>query len=76
MTYEQHTAQGRSDCVVETDDYVYLFEFKVDKNADEALNQIDSKDYAGKYKADNRQVIKIGVDFSSRTRNIDDWEVM
>ena len=49
MTCEQHTAQGRSDCVAETDDYVYLFEFKVDKNADEALNQIYSKGYAGKY---------------------------
>ncbi|MDD7328004.1 MAG: AAA family ATPase [Lachnospiraceae bacterium] len=75
VTCEQHTSQGRSDCVVETADYVYLFEFKVDKNADEALAQIESKDYAGRYKADSRQVIKIGADFSSQTRNIDDWKV-
>lgn len=73
---EQHTSQGRSDCVVETADYVYLFEFKVDKNADEALAQIESKDYAGKYRADNRKIIKIGADFSSKTRNLDDWKAV
>ena len=76
VTCEQHTSQGRSDCVVETSDYIYLFEFKVDKSADEALAQIESKDYTGRYKADNRQVIRIGADFSSQTRNIDDWKVV
>lgn len=76
VTCGQHTSQGRSDCVVETSDYIYLFEFKVDKSADEALDQIESKDYVGRYKADGRQVIKIGADFSSQTRNIDDWKTL
>lgn len=72
---EQHTARGRSDCVVETQDYIYLFEFKVDKSADAALKQIDDKDYAGRYKASGKHIIKIGVDFSSSQRNIDEWKV-
>lgn len=76
VTCEHHTSQGRSDCVVETSDYIYLFEFKVDKSADEALDQIESKDYAGRYKADGRQVIKIGANFSSQTKNIDDWKTL
>lgn len=75
VTCEQHTAVGRCDCVIETDDYIYLFEFKVDKSADEALEQISKKDYAGKYKADRRKIIKIGVNFSSEKKNIDQWKV-
>ncbi|MBR1861656.1 MAG: PD-(D/E)XK nuclease domain-containing protein [Lachnospiraceae bacterium] len=38
---EVHSSKGRADCVVETDDYVYIFEFKRDKTADEALKQIE-----------------------------------
>lgn len=75
VTCEQHTAHGRSDCVIETPDYIYIMEFKIDKSADEALTQIEAKDYSGKYKADGRQIIKIGADFSSKDRNIDDWKV-
>ena len=71
---EQHTSQSRSDCVVETADYIYIFEFKVDRSADEALAQ--EKDYAGKYKADNRKIIKTGVNFSSEKKNIDEWKVV
>lgn len=73
---EQHTSRGRSDCVIETSDYIYLFEFKVDSNADDAIAQIEKMDYAGKYKSEAREVIKIGADFSSKERNIDDWKVV
>lgn len=72
---EPHTSRGRADCVIETDDYIYIFEFKVDKSADEALGQIERNDYAGKYRADRRKLFKIGVNFSSEKRNIAEWEV-
>ena len=74
VTCEQHTSKGRSDCLLETSEYVYIFEFKVDKSADEALTQIEEKDYAGRFRSDNRQIIKIGADFSSTERNIEDWK--
>ena len=72
---EIHSAKGRADCIVETDDYVYIFEFKRDKSAKEALNQIEDTGYAEPYAADKRSIIKIGVNFASKERNIDGWEV-
>ena len=72
---EVHNAKGRADCIVETDRYVYIFEFKRDRSAQEALAQIEEKGYALSYAADERQLIKAGVNFDSRTREIDGWEV-
>lgn len=72
---EAHSARGRADCVVETKDYVYIFEFKVDASADEALAQIEEKKYAAPYAADPRKRFKIGVNFSSETRNLMEWKV-
>ena len=71
---EFHTSQGRADAVVETAEYVYIFEFKVDKSAEEALAQIQEKGYALPYKADKRQVVAIGVSFDSRKRSLQGWE--
>ena len=70
-----HSSKGRADCIVETKDYVYIFEFKRDKSAAEALSQIDDTGYARPYAADSRKVIKIGVNFNSEKRCLDRWEV-
>ena len=72
---EMHTYNGRIDCKVETKDYIYLFEFKRDETAADALRQIDSKDYALPFAADSRKLIKIGVSFDSQTRKLVGWEV-
>lgn len=72
---ELHSAKGRADCVVETDDYVYIFEFKRDRSAREALNQIEEKGYATPYAADKRTLYKVGVNFNSAERTIDEWVV-
>ncbi|MBQ9361472.1 MAG: ATP-binding protein [Lachnospiraceae bacterium] len=72
---EVHSAKGRADCIVETDDYVYIFEFKRDDSADEALRQIEDKGYAKPYAADKRKLYRIGVNFDSKERTIDGWEV-
>ena len=71
---ERHTSDGRMDMVVQTADYVYLFEFKLDKSADEALAQIEEKQYAAPFAHDPRKLYKIGVNFSSKTRRIEDWK--
>lgn len=72
---EIHSAKGRADVIVETDDYVYIFEFKRDKSADDALEQIDEKGYALSYAADPRTIYKIGVNFNSEERTLDGWKV-
>ena len=72
---EKVQSQGRVDCVVETPQYVYIFEFKLDGTADEALSQIEDKGYAREYESDNRRVFKIGASFSSETGTISDWKV-
>ena len=66
---------GRADCIVETDNYVYLFEFKVEASAEEALEQIRKHEYATRYAADTREVICVGVNFGRRKRNITEWKI-
>lgn len=73
---ELHSAKGRADCIVETDDYVYLFEFKRDATADEAIKQIEDMGYAKPYAADKRKLIRIGANFDSKKRNLDGWKVV
>lgn len=72
---EQHSAKGRADCIVETDEYVYIFEFKRDDTAENALAQIDEAGYAKPYEADARKLIKIGAVFSSKERTLTEWMV-
>ncbi len=76
VSTEIHSAKGRADCIVETDDYVYIFEFKRDRSAEEALKQIDETGYEKPYSADKRTLIKIGANFDSESRNLDGWEVV
>ena len=73
---EKEQSQGRVDCIVETDKYVYIFEFKLDSTAAAALQQIEDKGYARPYEADSRKLYKVGVNFSSKTGTIDDWSVI
>ena len=72
---EVHSAKGRADAIVQTPDYVYVFEFKLDGTAEEALQQINGKGYAEPFKADKRKVVKVGVEFSAETRNVKRWLV-
>ncbi len=70
---EKCQSQGRVDCVIETDKFIYIFEFKLDGTAEEALKQIEEKGYAREYSADNRKLYKIGCVFSSETGTIGEW---
>ena len=63
------------DMTVKTKDYIYIFEFKFNKSAEEALAQINEKGYAEPFKSDGRQIVKVGVNFSTACRNIDRWVV-
>ena len=72
---EKEQSQGRVDCIVEVPDYVYIFEFKLDGSAQEALRQIEEKGYARPYAADPRKLFRIGINFSSETGTISEFEV-
>ncbi len=70
---EVHSSQGHADSVVQTLTDVYIFEFKFNKTAQEGLDQIQKQDYAGKYRASNKVITGIGVNFSTDKKGIDDW---
>ena len=70
---EVHSAQGRADAIVQTPKYVYVFEFKLNGTAEEALQQINDKGYAKPFQTDNRQVMTVGVEFSAESRNVSRW---
>ena len=69
------TAEGRIDSMVETDTHVFILEFKVDKSPEVALAQIQQKKYYQGMWLLGKPVIGIGVQFSSKTRNITHWSV-
>ena len=73
---ERHTTDGRMDILIQTPDYVYILELKVNRNASVALQQIEDKGYALPFQSDPRRLFKIGINFNSETRKIDDWQVV
>ena len=72
---EKQQSEGRVDCVVVTPNYIYIFEFKRDGSAEEALKQIEDMGYAREYAADGRKIYQIGCNFSSKTGTIDGWKM-
>ena len=72
---ERHTTDGRMDILMQTPQYVYIIELKVNSTAAEALKQIEDKGYALPFAADQRQIFKIGINFNAETRRIDEWEI-
>lgn len=71
---EVKSAIGRADVVVKLPDAIYVFEFKVNGTPEEALAQIESKQYAIPYVAEDRKTVKVGVNFDSTTRTIGEWK--
>jgi len=69
---EYHTSDGRIDMVLQTPKFCYVVEFKFDGSAQEALDQIHSKDYPLPFALDGQKVICVGMNISSKTRNIDE----
>src|SRR5574344_174522 len=73
---ERTTSEGRIDMTVETKDYIYIFEFKLDGTPEEALQQIEEKGYAKPFAMDARKLYRVGVNFSSEKRCIDGWKIV
>ena len=69
------TALGKADVVVFMNDATYVMELKVGGTAEEALKQIDTKDYAVPYQGTGKPVVKIGIGFSRETRTVSEWKI-
>ncbi|NCC52798.1 MAG: AAA family ATPase [Spartobacteria bacterium] len=70
---EVTTNVGRIDAVVETEDTVFVFEFKLQGTAEEAIAQIKAKHYAQKYENSGKIIRLIGAAFDETTRNLERW---
>lgn len=73
---ERSTSNGRIDLLLQTKDYIYIIELKIDNTADAALQQIEEKGYAKPFANDSRKIFKIGVSFSTKNRRIEEWKVV
>lgn len=76
IVIEEATNIGRIDAVLQTPSHVYVIEFKLDKSAQKALEQIKNQKYGEKYKLLKKPIVAIGLVFDSKTRNIVEyaWE--
>ncbi|MDE6843088.1 MAG: PD-(D/E)XK nuclease domain-containing protein, partial [Muribaculaceae bacterium] len=70
---EYRTSSGRIDLLVKTRDFIYVIELKLNGTAEDALAQINDKQYTLPFAHDPRKLFKIGISFSHKTRNIDSW---
>ena len=70
---EVFTGSGRIDMMVAAGDWIYVIEFKLNKSADQAMRQIENKDYAMKYRKDGKKIMLLGVNFDFEAGNITDW---
>ena len=73
---EQHTAKGRIDITMETADTIYVMELKFNKSAQEALDQINDKHYAQAFALKNKEIVKVGLNFSVKDEaNTLEWVI-
>ena len=70
---EIHSSQGRCDMIIETNNYLSIFEFKINSTSGEALKQIKDRGYAVGHEAGKRKILLIGASFSTKNRNLTDW---
>jgi hypothetical protein len=73
---ELRSTKGAADVVITTPKYIYIVEIMIDASADAALQQIEDKGYATPYLADGRQIVKLGISFSTEARTISEWKVI
>ena len=70
---EVNSSNGRCDAVLQTDEYIYAFEFKLDKTSEQALQQIEDKGYLKPYAASPKTKIAVGVNFSKENKCVESY---
>ena len=71
---EEPSAKGCSDLTLKMPKGIYVMEITFGDTVKSALDQISRKGYADKYGLDGRPITKVGIVFSSKERNIIDWD--
>lgn len=61
--------------LIQTSDYIYIIECKLDGSAEEAMQQIETKNYAPPFGMNKRTIIKLGINFSNKTRGVESWKI-
>ena len=59
--------------VVHMPDTIYVVELKINGTAQDALDQINSRNYALQYATSDKKVVKVGASFSTETKTVEDW---
>lgn len=72
---EVHTPNGRVDIVLLTRTDLYLIELKLNKTAQEAIRQIDLKDYRQRFALCGKPVTKVGINFDAEKKTIGNWVI-
>lgn len=74
IVQEDITNKGRIDLTIKIEDYIYVLEFKVQKDGKKALEQIKDRGYSDKYKSEGKQIIELGINFDKESRQIDSFD--
>lgn len=74
---EQRTSQGRMDMILDGPKSIYIIEFKYGGTPEQALSQINEKEYAlpFQHSLNTKRIVKVGVNISPKTRTIDGWVI-
>lgn len=72
---EVRTPHGRVDVVLKTRNALYLMELKLDKSANEAIEQINLKNYSERFALCGLPIVKVGINFNTRKGTIEDWMI-
>ena len=72
---EVHTPQGRVDVVMRTTQTLYVIEVKLDKNADQAMEQIDLKNYPKRFALCGLPIVKVGISFDTERHTLKEWKI-
>ena len=72
---EIRTPRGRVDIVIRTATKLYLLELKLDKSADEAMHQIDLKNYPERFALCGLPIVKVGINFDKEKRTLGEWRI-
>lgn len=70
---EYHTSEGSIDIVIKTLAYIYLIELKINGTAEDAIKQINERQYSAPFASDSRKLIKLGIGFAENTHTIDSY---
>ena len=72
---EVRTATGRVDMVLRTAQTLYLFELKLNRSAEAAMQQINLKDYPARFARCGLPIVKVGSNFDAESHTISDWVI-